>query len=387
VQLLEAEDVGDVSKVTRISRSGAHSSAVQVDTPTAHEFGLQVNSVVMNEPIVNTVVVSDPLPLESSPKDSVSSSYVAIVPSMHKSFVINPGVTTITFETIQNLHELLHNLDLAPTVKEAIILLPSVKNDYRISLDKCLKTLGSSSHVQFSIVPPPPSLAPEYGRAVDLLLSRSTPNVRTRLEHNGRSILSYGFIGESLNQHEAKAGEWTRAGLQCIRKFLSECLSIKWIPSKSSSSTVPVIRRVAQCYNPINGPVRRKSLKPSVAGRTTNDSQETVRRVESSISSSSNKLNTVVHHNRSSRPENVRRIVPHNDLSSNRPRDTRRGSYSEQPTSFIRRRVFRRSQSLDPVRLSAPSSTYRGSTSSDTRSITTPRREYGWFYHRRDVDP
>ena len=105
--------------------------------------------------------------------------------------------------------------------------MPSICDNYRAVLGNVVDALSSLPGV-FFVVPPPPSLGIEYKDSITYLIGQTSPNVCTRLEFQGRTLFSYGFIGTKLNQHEAKNGDWTRAGLHCVKKFLYECLGLHW---------------------------------------------------------------------------------------------------------------------------------------------------------------
>ena len=41
-------------------------------------------------------------------------------------------------------------------------------------------------------------------------------------------MLSYGWVGNTLNQHKSRGEYWTKEGLKMIKKFLVECIGVRW---------------------------------------------------------------------------------------------------------------------------------------------------------------
>jgi len=186
----------------------------------------------------------------------------------------------------------------------------------------------------------------------------------------------YGFTEKSLNQHEARAGEWTRAGLNVSRKFLSECLGIKWITGCVTNSSQPVIRRDEQLTSITRGAVRRSESSKGPVTYLSVKTRKNVRRVvpsQASVSESSTRRG--VHSRKvSSSPEGVHRDHPEE-------RSTPKSQW-ESHSKPIECRIFRQSLSLDPVRLCAQFSTYHNLNPNTRRD--TLRRAHSWL-HRRDV--
>ena len=63
----------------------------------------------------------------------------------------------------------------------------------------------------YEIVPPPPVYNSIYEAIVSELLLPHV-NVDSSMSYGERTMLSYGWVGNTLNQHESRGGYWTKEG-------------------------------------------------------------------------------------------------------------------------------------------------------------------------------
>ena len=165
----------------------------------------------------------------NSPQDSpVTRRFVALVPSTYLNFCDGPESYCIHYEdNIEKLAEAISKEGTFHDTDEILLILPRIGRSYMMHLSKILQSLGQLASSKVYVVPPPPVYNSIYENIVDELLLPHG-NVDSNMSYRGRTILSYGWVGNSLNQHEANEGYWTKNGLKMVKKFLVECIGIRW---------------------------------------------------------------------------------------------------------------------------------------------------------------
>jgi len=110
-------------------------------------------------------------------------------------------------------------------------MMPRISRDYLDRFGPIIQALGQLASSKVYVVPPPPVYNTIYEAVVNGLIEANGEKLVSNLVFKGRSLFSYGWIGNSLNQHESREGYWTQQGLKAIKKFLVECSGLAVRPA------------------------------------------------------------------------------------------------------------------------------------------------------------
>jgi hypothetical protein len=209
--------------------------------------------------------------LELSPvRETVSRSRVIFVPLPFVGFCDSSDYRQISFaNTSTAFCDSVERYVLGDDVKEVLVMLPSAQGDrYVEEIQHAFHLLSMNSRAEFLVLPPPPSYDPAYGAMIDVLVGPHTElNFVTNPSYRGRTLLSYGFTGSSLNQHEAKGGLWTKVGLYNMKKFLVECLNYRWPFLLPGDFDPTAHARLRSPPDPLRPPVQVQTVIVPVARR------------------------------------------------------------------------------------------------------------------------
>ena len=109
-------------------------------------------------------------------------------------------------------------------------MLPPIQgDDYTELLWKSLDLLKMAPEVQFYVIPPAPSRREDYESVIDCMHhhTANSSNIDP-LEYRKRSIYGIGWVGTSIDGYYANQGDWSYKGLDSIKRFLIDCLNVKW---------------------------------------------------------------------------------------------------------------------------------------------------------------